>query len=87
MDEYIKREDAIGIVKEIMDDRESRRYSNPFTMIIDSIEGVPAADVVEVVRCECCKYYDGDYCDRHEVMTEQFPDYYCADGERGKYNG
>ena len=54
MAEYIKREDAIGIVEEIRNDHESRRYSNPFTMIIDSIEGVPAADVVEVVRCKDC---------------------------------
>ena len=49
----------------------------------------PAADVVEVVRCKDCKYYDSYYLscdhDRHdhqEFRVVQEPDDYCSYAER-----
>lgn len=43
-------------------------------------------DMVEVVRCKDCRYYDPKYVDEecrlfHNFTTE--PDWFCADGERG----
>lgn len=53
------------------------------------LQQAPAADVVEVVRCRDCKYYDSYYisCDheRHdhqEFRVVQEPDDYCSYAER-----
>ena len=56
---------------------------------IEEIKLIPAADVVEVVRCKDCKHYqhdaffDHDWCDGRCVT----PDYFCADGERQSMDG
>ena len=76
MADYIKREDAI------------RACISPFDM--ERIEIIPAADVVEVVRCKDCEYADflvesdptcictriGEHCAKREK------DFFCAYGER-----
>lgn len=53
------------------------------------IKAFPTADVVAVVRCRDCKYYDSYYtnCDhqRHdhqEFLVVQEPDDYCSYAER-----
>lgn len=56
MTDYIKREDAINTVR------------NTFTgMTADTLElrinDIPSADVVPVVRCEDCKYYNQTFCE------------------------
>ena len=55
-------------------------------MIEDCIENAPAADVVEVVRCEKCKYYIGEYCTRDiKGRTNMFymqPTDFCSYGQR-----
>lgn len=51
-----------------------------------AINNVPAADVVEVVRCkECRSLYDGadDYCCiKHKGLVTITPDSFCSYGER-----
>lgn len=47
------------------------------------INAIPAADVVEVVRCRDCKHYNAGF----ECLIEGYgiecpADYFCADGER-----
>lgn len=32
-----------------------------FDLLMDEIDEVPAADVMEVVRCKDCKHYDDEY--------------------------
>lgn len=52
---------------------------------------VPAADVVEVVRCRDCKHYNAGFeCLIEGYGIERPADYFCADGERkdgGQDNG
>ncbi len=54
------------------------------------LDGMKAADVVEVVRCKDCKYYttedfDGDIlcgCKVYCAMLDITPDGFCSYGER-----
>lgn len=89
---YISRQAAI---QEILDlpncpDGHSDMYDK--ARIIGVIEEVPAADVVEVVRCRDCKHWNKNYyqdietCFEHRNVdgTEQAmrPDDYCSYGEK-----
>lgn len=86
MTEYISREVAKEVFCEYCDWAESG--SESCKSCPDPIGKIPAADVVEVVRCKDCKYaQDGavfgqDWCADAEIH----PDFFCADGER-KDNG
>ena len=81
MTDYINREDAI------------KAYAKAFNLADDCIEyasvilkDIPPADVVEVVRCGDCKYWDNE--DDAERCTHKYcamwakPDGYCSYGER-----
>ena len=54
----------------------------------DAINAIPAADVVEVVRCGECEHWDRTWTSQSGLlfcpMTSFFTnaDFYCADGER-----
>lgn len=48
---------------------------------------LPTADVVEVVRCKDCKYYDNEQCyhrrhDHHGQSVYQEEDDFCSYGEK-----
>ena len=45
--------------------------------IHSALKGIPTADVVEVVRCKDCKYYETTYC--WEIHDD---DDYCSRAER-----
>lgn len=79
MAEYIDREAAIKAVN----------WQSAITMtraaMTYAIKSIPAADVVEVVRCKDCKHrWKGDcglWCMIHDDMYAE-EDYFCASGER-----
>lgn len=53
----------------------------------DEIEELPAADVVEVVRCKDCKYSEIDkngnlWCAFYNEKIREMPNGYCWHGER-----
>ena len=84
MSEYIKREDAIGALLD--------KYVD-YAGLVDSIESVPSADVVEVVRCKDCKYYREYVSNRGSALMcfcpccisgqgKKKPTDYCSYGER-----
>ena len=65
--------------------------ANKAAETIRVLNAVPAADVVEIVRCGECEYWDttwnpkaaknGEhYCPATDLFTT--PDWFCADGER-----
>lgn len=83
MSDYIKREDAIEAVK----------YWDYYGItdvntedLVNSIECVQAADVVEVVHCQDCKYYGHYNEEKEDLLWCQFVctdiDDYCSEGER-----
>ena len=61
------------------------------TAFLDEVED---ADVVEVVRCKDCKYYETDIwdgeilcgCGNSSGLNDDKPDGYCCYGERRKEN-
>lgn len=69
MSEYIKREDAIQALTDC-----------PVQYVV-SLCNVPSADVVEVVRCKDCKYWNGDECTGRDIFVVD-DDEFCSYGER-----
>ena len=91
MDEYIKREDvmkAIQTVRDVMADSMIRHRHVPDCVkslceeVIDATERVinriPAADVVEVVRCGECVYRTSG----KPSCQGRHKDWFCANGVR-----
>ena len=89
--EYIEREEAkarlrMWITDCVLDgDNET---ADRFRDCIDLLDSIPAADVVEVVRCKDCLYSTGRYGHMeciHGVSyrnTWNKPDFFCSYGER-----
>lgn len=100
MAEYIKREDAKKAILEACGcDSECKVGCNGACdihagSVWGAVDNIPAADVVEVVRCRDCKYatmtYDGlcKYCEIHSPNEAAYydGDFYCAYGERSENN-
>ena len=88
MSDYIDRQAAIDATWE------DPSYTDPLnilTEVRDRIERLPSAEVIEVVRCQNCKYWDttGQY-DTTLSNYHYCPlvdracggDFYCAEAER-----
>lgn len=82
MDEYIKRE---AVIEAIMSEPPDAHYPQWY---VDKIKSIPAADVVEVVRCEncirrgtedCAMYYGCECGEQHAWETDND---FCSWGER-----
>ena len=93
MTEYTKREDAINSVindnlvggKELFEKCRSEvcvtEWFDCLRDCVSTLETVPSADVVEVVRCKDCKHYKG--LAECEVIGDCMGTYgFCAWGER-----
>lgn len=79
--DYIKREDAIKVLEE-----DIPITDNPVEVMasaIATLEELPSADVVEVVRCKDCKYHAefSSKCNKLH-LTPMLPNYYRSYGER-----
>ena len=88
MTEYIYKGDALFALSALpltLDAETTQRA-------IEAVRHVPAADVVEVVRCKDCKHsYDsiGGWCCSHGVCVDCIvpEDFFCKDGERKEGEG
>lgn len=76
MDEYIKKEDALEIV---------RRTSGDYAAAFSEIRKLPTVDAVKVTRCRECKFFT------EGIMCKRIPDkpiipvaynHYCSYGEK-----
>jgi len=88
MKEYIEREAARDLMERALEDDWEIQYAN------DRLRDIPAADVVEVVRCRECKWWvrEGNdsygyamFCDHDCSLGGQGikkPEDYCSYGER-----
>ena len=90
--EYIEREAALRAVADVQymmyaDEGHKAEYA-AVDGVFHTLETVPVADVVEVVRCKDCKHGEVDdldlpntyYC--HERCSWFQSDFYCKYGER-----
>lgn len=87
--EYIEREAALDAItyRTIIEPTESDIVALTLAVAQKNIRKVPAADVVEVVRCKNCDYRDGIedicgniYCRLHDGRFDK--DGYCSYGKR-----
>ena len=86
MDDCIKRKDAIDAIR-----ASTSKYTGFMEMemytdddAVEAINGVPSAhDVVEVVRCKDCRYWENGRCYLLRDATIEVRDNdYCSYGER-----
>ena len=95
MAEYINREDALEFpfANGIYDhEHANEHFISGCESYREWIEQIPAADVVEVVRCKDCRWfvpsaYDDCWCSAKEAgitkgMCTPGGNDYCSDGER-----
>ena len=87
MSDYIKREDAVNAVCVGCNDEFGNEPCEPSDCAIrERIATIPSADVVEVVRCKDCMYYNpydttkAYDCERGLLGVMQ--DDYCSYGAR-----
>lgn len=89
------KDDVIKLRRKLDITQCSNDYAVGWITGVDNMEGVidrqPTADVVEVVRCKDCKYYDGRKCDKIYYIMDGYyvggfevkkPDDFCSYGER-----
>lgn len=82
MAEYIEREAILDLLKNKYQDMSAMpaSYYKGFQYALKTIEKIkPAAEVVPVVRCKDCKFWDFGDCYRLELSR---PDDFCSYGER-----
>ena len=76
MAEYIRREDVLAVEQRW----EGQFVSSATAQLIDLINRIPTADVVEVVRCRDCVHRPSRIpraSDDHEGLNLEFPDDWC----------
>lgn len=80
MTEYITRSSALQAVGDV----HPLDYNGQG--IVERIKRIPAADVVEVVRCYECAYHDDDnlyhYCRKWRKSCPDDSEFYCKWGKR-----
>lgn len=88
MAEYIERESLLNLIqKEKLEATElcvptecKKDFKAGLYRAEKIIKQVPTADVVEVVRCGQCKYYDCGICNKHHIWIGDLN--FCSYGER-----
>ena len=80
MKEYIEREAARDLMEQALADEWEIQYAD------DRLDEIPAADVVEVVRCKDCRWHEDEepgmvYCPA-TVGGWVENDWFCKGGER-----
>ena len=77
MAEYIKRVDALKVLHGDAVAKYPASFSLGLAAAADEVQKIPAADVVEVVRCKDCKHRESD------SLCEYYGDNdFCSRGER-----
>ena len=78
MSDYIRREDAVDLINKI-----SNLDLKAKGGICLSLANLEKADVVQVVRCDDCKYYGSRrWCELHSSVFDN--NAFCSYGERRK---
>ena len=85
MSEYIDKDALIETLKDahkrLIETIGYTRHTIGFEGAMDYVEEAPTADVVEVVRCKDCKWWDGIECQTRDIDVVDVDDF-CSYGER-----
>lgn len=87
MAEYINRDSVLLGIEKHMETVFTYVEQSALYNIECMVEKIPAADVVEVVRCNCCKYYDKSTHNCGLDGVKHWNGFFCADGERREDDG
>ena len=94
MAEYVKREDMDAVFKKIANDYYDSEMSSATALhvMVRLLSGLPAADVVEVVRCKDCKHCSllfgkSPLCLAGSARKKITENDFCAWGERKTNDG
>lgn len=88
MAEYINREAVLDKRRKVTEYDEAAFAMSYQAVPVEDIEAIPAADVVEVVRCEKCKNFvansQGTWCRKQSCIhtAHRFPNDFCSYGDR-----
>ena len=55
--------------------------NNCTKLFADIVKAQPTADVIEIVRCKDCKWWDGNDCKARDIDVVDVDDF-CSYGER-----
>lgn len=83
MDELIRKQTVLNMI----DDVQFGNITHKLSQLHEAVKNLPSVDAVEVVRCNDCKHFDGECCDRYADETLGYshstqPNFFCACGER-----
>lgn len=86
--DYIKREDALEEACKGCNEQFSEEPCEPSDCVImQRLADIPSADVVEVVRCKDCRYWNHEtdltYCSKKTWLGTDAEDF-CSFGERAE---
>lgn len=72
MAEYIERDAAIAVLRHLFTPNKSPAQREMLRTAGIGLSRIPAADVVEVVRCADCKHYHlgTAYCNKHSYFVD-----------------
>ena len=86
MSDYIERQaviDAMHCNITITGRQNAELVASTIGAFVDRIKALPAADVVQVVRCKDCLFFTTEKsCCRPEGLTKAREDAFCSYGER-----
>lgn len=84
MNDYISRQDALNEMAEAECGLEYEKCTDCTCQYIGRIRDIPTADVVDVVRCKDCKWFNNIGCAIKIVDDSDKPkdNDYCSFGER-----
>ena len=90
-DEYIRREDAICLIKHYLDNPPKNHsqlfisgMEDAYYRMLSNLNNFHSADVVQVIRCKDCKFRENDdFCTGRGFPYQLVPDDgFCDKGER-----
>ncbi len=82
MSDYIRKADA----KDALQEKVFHNLTDEFYGAMQAIDELPSADVVQVVRCDDCKYYGSRrWCELHSSVFDD--NAFCSYGEREERAG
>lgn len=92
MSDYISREAAIKTVGEWLDGALGIKESDGTVTVLNKLRKIPAADVVEVIRCKDCRW-GFETCGNIECQADLYSpseyhgyEWFCPNGERREAN-
>lgn len=90
MDEYIKKEDALRVISDVLFDTDpSGKEQIAVLKCSHSVRELPAADVMEVTRCKACRHHStaAGVCNLYlHFSVGVSANDFCSAGERGSDN-